>query len=269
MYRMYPSVAHAVENLVKLLYHKWTDSTIQLPIKGSEIEASFGKIQYTADRCTFCPAIEQNLADKILSMFETFSNWDGKQDWYISYQYNLPDNTIIDVQYKDDNRHVKCYKLNNIHSSYFIYTNTESSNWPLQKYVTNISLLLQEKTEMMNIAMFQSVKVSIQKDYIIHSNTNQVNFTYKVIQSWERNSLQEVENAIFNDVPEYNVKLCTSNVPVLNDSIMTEKKNYLFFTSIFLKLQDILEYPVCEEYVLGKNNVHSNIPKSGFFNHII
>jgi hypothetical protein len=255
LHRMYPQVAHAAEILVTE-YNAILNQLGKLPKGELEIEAFFGKIHYTKGHHRFDNHISGDIMKELMSMLDGFSAWDQVEEWFMVCDYYLPGGERIRVRDTEYGRHVSTVHKHNLGRKDFSYCN--ATGWELRDYITRVNMKLEEeiKDDAVDIKNFTSVKISVRKCFIaVSKNLPRLKFRFEAIQYWTGATLKEAEDAMMFKEPQLSVECEIVNVP--RENTMAEKDKFIMFTSLLMKMQDFMDFPICYEAVNDKHRVNN------------
>jgi hypothetical protein len=246
LFRQYPRIANAVEQLVLIYKHILTKDN---PKGVLEIEAILGKIHISENTGThFSNSIEEEEASsQILGMLESYDRWDEVQDWFLVHDYYITRSDRIRTTFQDGVQNTTFVRKHLLGRQDFSYQKDGGKYWWLHDYITRVNMKLEEPLEKKdNMMTFESVKISLRKSFIIASGSSQkIKFRFDIIKYWVGDTLGQTEAKTIADPPITTIECEIVNVP--SEDLMSEDEKVTMFAGLMLKMQDFFEFPTCYE----------------------
>ena len=219
-----------------------------------EVEATFGKISYDAKGAErFNHAIPIDVMREIVNILGAFSGWSSISDWFLVYDYDIGSRKRVRVSYENQAQQISCIQKKLLFRRDVGYREADdgSHEWKLRDFITRINTKFEEKCEYPQDALlaFLGVRVSLRKYFIIPSNNLPgISWRMEVIQTWSGTSLAAVEENMVTQPPICSFECEIINLPQMNTLNSIEKM--LLFSSLMLKMQDLLDIPACATEVV-------------------
>jgi len=229
-YRQVPQVAAAADNLVQL-YNQVTQQNLDGEL---EIEAFFGK--YVDGR--FSNNISPAIIDVVGNLLDQCAVWRDQKDWHLIYDYYTEDGHRIRMVNPENVSVIKKVRLGHVDLSY----GKPNPSWELTNHLTRVTLKLEQPVEMKHsLIPFVSAKLSMRKTYeLVSGNCPGVIWRYELCKYWVAPTMQELEHQVQTEPPS----LCLECEVLNSMETLSEKKKYILFAALLLKMEDFLAVPV-------------------------
>ena len=261
-HRTYPQVAKAAECLVQ----DFNNILLQNPeidTQSFEIEALFGRLHYAHHSTPrFDNGLTREVITEILSMLDSYSNWQSVTDWFLVYDYYQDHNSRVRVSYERGQQTVSATRKKLLSRRDFCYGTDSAEQWPLRRYLTRINIKLEEDvapSQVPALSEFATVKISVRKVFVIpSSNVPGLQWRFEVIQFWTGDSVRAVEEVMQRFPPRWTVECEIVNMPPGNT--LAEKEKFNIFAGLLLKMQDFLEFPPCYKMAFSSVSDVTSLP---------
>lgn len=240
--RQYPQVYPAAAALAQ---RAETFGTIQ-------IEAVFGQLQIPHQ--VFDSSLPDEVVSEMLAMLTDFASWESISDWFLVHDYVLADHQSMRVSYQHSTPKATVYQGKPMTCQDLWYGTSEdeqepeqSPEWALRERLVRINLRSVREVETPpNTAAYQTVRISLRKQFQSRSHSVPcANFQFELVQFWDGASVVAIQERMSQgEKPQFTFVTNVLNLPPMNG--MSEKDRLLIFTSLLLKIQDFLEFPVCK-----------------------
>jgi len=254
----YPQISDAIQTTHEVI-NEWKPDTAQGKY---ELEARFGKWcgQY------FQSGVSKQFTEKILHMFETFSDWEKIVDWEEThdYYYTSPNQvlnqplvrTTVMFQNNPQNgkkgivtEHLRKYPKRKIDLVYTPFNSSQKGNtFPPylhdSQYDLRVCLNYEEKVpeqELPSIINPSSVRIKSRKSYYYKSEecpSSDPIWKFDITRSWTGHSKSEAEIKQKNGETNYEIELECLNPQAA--MISTKHDSFYVTTSLLLKMKDFI-----------------------------
>ena len=258
LHRHYPHVYSVSELLADDYTHAlntiqqsgWKDGYL-------EIEATFGKISYdTHGNERFNNDIPSVVMHEIVNIMNSFAGWSSISDWFLVYDYEVGSRKRVRVSYENKTQQITCVHKKPMFRRDLGYREgeAETHEWKLRDFITRINTKFEERFEhpLDKLLVFSGVRASLRKYFVTPSSIlSGISWRMELIQTWTGTTLAEVEEKMTTVPPVCSFECEIVNLPQSNTFNQIQK--LLLFSSLILKMQDLLDIPACAADILKTN----------------
>ncbi len=233
-----------------------------------EIEATFGKISYDANgNKRFNHDIPSDIMCEIVNILSSFCGWSSISDWFLVYDYEVGPRKRVRVSYENKTQQITCVHKKPMFRRDVGYREAkeDSHEWKLRDFITRINTKFEARFEhpLDELLVFSGVRASLRKYFVTPSSIIPgISWRMELIQTWTGTTLAEVEAKMTTAPPVCSFECEIVNLPQVNT--LNQIQKLLLFSSLMLKMQDLLDIPACAADILKKNQESKDLPAFHF-----